>query len=93
MKKRVISAALFCAALCAHLAAFAADSVLPDDPAGRWEFFKANYHGMPTGFKVCLLLIVLLIAVSIAYYKFSAKSENTKDGAASPEKGADSNGE
>ncbi len=93
MKKAFISTALFCAALCAHLAAFASDGVFPDDPAGRWEFFKANYHGMPTGFKVCLLLIILLIAASVVYYKFSARSENKKDGAEPPEKGADSNGE
>lgn len=93
MKKRVISAALFCAALLTPLAVFASDSVFPDDPAGRWEFFKTNYHSMPTGLKVCLLVIVLLIAASIAYYKFSDRTENTKDGAEPPKKGADSNGE
>ena len=97
MKKRVISVALFASALFLPLAAFASDSGFPDDPAGRWEFFKANYHGMPTGFKVCLLLIVLLIAASVVYYKLSAgpgaESENKKDGAEPPEEGADPNGE
>ena len=73
MIKRIISAA---AALitsgCFSLTALGADNnVFPDDPAGRWQVFKNTYQPMPTGFKVSLALIALLIIASVVYYKLS----------------------
>ena len=99
MIKRIISAAAaFITAGCLPLAAFAADNdVFPDDPAGRWEYFKSNFPPMPTGFKVSLAIIALLIIASVVYYRLSGGKAADKPieappaGAAPAEAPADDN--
>lgn len=104
MIKRIISAAAgFITAACMPLTALAADNdVFPADPAGRWEVFKNNYRPMPTGFKVSLALIALLIIASVVYYKLSGgkgadkpavvlPAEDATDDNKTPEKGDEQN--
>lgn len=77
--KKLVAYVVFLLGVCASLTVLAADSPLPSDPAGRWNFFKTNYHAMPTGFKVCLIIIAALIIASIAYYKLTDKKPSGTD--------------
>lgn len=85
IKRIILAAAAFITAACMPLTALAADNdVFPDDPSGRWEVFKNNYHPMPTGFKVSLALIALLIIASVVYYKLSRGKDTDKPDGVSP---------
>ncbi len=77
--KKLFACLVFLSGVCASLTGLAADNPLPDDPAGRWDFFKANYHAMPAGLKVCLIIIALLIIASISYYKLTDKKHPAAD--------------
>ena len=83
--KKLLAFLTMLSGVCFSQSALAADIVLPDGPSERWEFFKTNYHAMPNGLKVCLILIAVIIIASIVYYKASgsktANTENQEGGA------------
>ena len=88
MKKFIALIALALCSLSSQIA-LAADDVFPNDPAGRWEFFKTNYHAMPTGLKVCIVLIVVIIIASVVYYKLTAPEDAPVDEVAEAEETSD----
>lgn len=48
-----------------------ANTVMPDGAAERWTFFKENYTKMPKGMAVSIIVVIVLIAASIIYYKMT----------------------